>query len=875
MYVVFGSSPATTTTIVTCSTTATGTAYPATQTGYAVATAAAPAAPATYGTAAAAARPAGYDQAYQTAATPGTYATTAATYDYGYGRTTQTYDTSKTYYQQAGATAGYTAAPTGYDTSGAGTAKVINFQPATQATYTAQPTRATIQTAKPPQYAGPPQAYVTQPGGYSQTVNSAPKSAAAAQPVAPNANTYSGYESALYSAATMYVAQQQNNKAGNPVGGQQGQGGGWQGYKKRPIGMHPFNAPRPKLPPKPQPIHYCDVCKISCAGPQTYREHLEGQKHKKREILLKQASEPGTPAPARPPNSLHCELCDVTCTGNDAYAAHVRGAKHQKVVKLHTKLGKPIPACDPAPNSEEKKDGETDENDESVKPVGNEYIEEIMDDEGKLVSFNCKLCECKFNDPNAKEMHMKGRRHRLQYKKKVQPDLFVDMKPTMKQKKIAEARAHRHALQEDYWNRRRMAEAEMDDGEHGMRQFGRHPFYGMLPGRRPESSDDRHVVARHAEIYPKEEELLTIQRIVSHTERALKHVSDAMTGGKEEKKEVEADKKDGKDDQNKPDANQMISFHKEVEGGTVRLLKGVMRVGLLAKGLLLHGDNTVHLVVLCAEKPTTSLLKRVATELPIQLKKVTEEHKYTVTMAPVDGAVLVSDGTITVKISLTSPLLREDANSTAANEQVAPSSEDLLPREPCLQALAALRHAKWFQARATGLQSCVMIMRIMRDLCQRIPIWGHISQWAMELLIEKVISSTGCPLTPGECLRRVIEAIASSILINGPGILDPCEKEHEDALDGLSKQQREDITVSAQMFLRFIAFRQVHKVLGMDQLPPPKFVGNRNWRFNRKRRRSGTEGADNEADGKMVKKEENKEGGTNNAVVDMETEGAK
>lgn len=75
MFVVFCSSPATTTTIVTCSTTATGTAYPTQQTGYAVATAAAPAAAATYGTAAAAAaRPTGYDQAYQTAATPGTYA---------------------------------------------------------------------------------------------------------------------------------------------------------------------------------------------------------------------------------------------------------------------------------------------------------------------------------------------------------------------------------------------------------------------------------------------------------------------------------------------------------------------------------------------------------------------------------------------------------------------------------------------------------------------------------------------------------------------------------------------------------------------------------------------------------------------------------
>ena len=58
-----------------------------------------------------------------------------------------------------------------------------------------------------------------------------------------------------------------------------------------------------------------------------------------------------------------------------------------------------------------------------IQPVGFDYIEEIKNAEGKVTSFSCKLCECKFNDPNAKEMHMKGRRHRLQYKKKVNPDL--------------------------------------------------------------------------------------------------------------------------------------------------------------------------------------------------------------------------------------------------------------------------------------------------------------------------------------------------------------------------------------------------------------------------------------------------------------------
>ena len=42
-----------------------------------------------------------------------------------------------------------------------------------------------------------------------------------------------------------------------------------------------------------------------------------------------------------------------------------------------------------------------------VQPVGHDYIEEIKSDDGKVVSFSCKLCECRFNDPNAKEMHMK------------------------------------------------------------------------------------------------------------------------------------------------------------------------------------------------------------------------------------------------------------------------------------------------------------------------------------------------------------------------------------------------------------------------------------------------------------------------------------
>jgi hypothetical protein len=47
---------------------------------------------------------------------------------------------------------------------------------------------------------------------------------------------------------------------------------------------------------------------------------------------------------------------------------------------------------------------------------GEDYVEEVKSDAGKVIGFECKLCECKFNDTLAREAHLKGRRHQLTYK---------------------------------------------------------------------------------------------------------------------------------------------------------------------------------------------------------------------------------------------------------------------------------------------------------------------------------------------------------------------------------------------------------------------------------------------------------------------------
>uniref|UniRef100_A0A8C3HBP8 Interleukin enhancer binding factor 3 n=1 Tax=Chrysemys picta bellii TaxID=8478 RepID=A0A8C3HBP8_CHRPI len=343
-------------------------------------------------------------------------------------------------------------------------------------------------------------------------------------------------------------------------------------------------------------------------------------------------------------------------------------------------------------------------------------------------------------------------------------------------------------------------------------------------------NDDRHVMAKHSAVYPTQEELEAVQNMVSHTERALKAVSDWI----DEQEKVSGE-------QPEPEAMETAAEEENKEGGDqkaaehlTRTLRGVMRVGLVAKGLLLKGDLDLELVLLCKEKPTTGLLDKVAENLGVQLATITED-KYEIIQSVSEAAIIIKntqEPPLTLTIHLTSPVVREEMEKLLAGETLSVNdTPDVLDRQKCLAALASLRHAKWFQARANGLKSCVIVIRVLRDLCTRVPTWGPLRGWPLELLCEKSIGTANRPMGAGEALRRVLECLASGIVMpDGSGIYDPCEKEATDAIGHLDRQQREDITQSAQHALRLAAFGQLHKVLGMDPLPSkmPKKPKNEN-----------------------------------------------
>lgn len=851
----------------------------------------------------------------------------------------------------------------------------------------------------------------------------------------------SSYDQALYNAA-LY----QTGATGGVSGGQNNKPA-WKNYNKGSTGTGTNNSfnkfQRPKLPPKPQQIHYCEVCKISCAGPLTYKEHLEGSRHKKKEQAQK-AAETGKEATGTKGShgsgphrgtSFKCDLCSVSCTGTDAYSAHLRGVKHQKVVKLHQKLGKPIPEPDPkatailrakaealeaakavaaagggeaaakvtkvtaapkinfvssgalnttskaadsAPSSTAASEKSNDDVDmivdEHILPVGEEFVDEIKGEDGKLQTFHCKLCDCKFNDPNAKDMHMKGKRHRLAYKKKVDPTLIVEIKPNYFQKKQKEQRermrmdyARRREeeranfwtdklLDEErrYWEEMRRYEEEMEYYEWNMVAHSRRmgpgmppppphamplppggPRPGMLPPHglpphmrgppRMETFDDRHVIAKSIAISPSPAQLNDLSSCVDSVEKALKNVSDilvdavikaeaekaAKVTGAAVKKEVVDEKKEAEE---KKKDNLKTLKEKEEK----RVLKGVNRVSALAKNILLKNEMEAELVVLCAEKPTLTLLRQVIQHLPEQLKLVAPSDTFDVEIKPSEAGFLVTRAAkpkpaavesaanadakpageaaepvaanmpILINVVLTSPIIREemleklaakakaeaDAKKAAtegaaaattpaavvkqepkeAVKPVKPEPKDLLSAQKCLDALANLRHAKWFQAKAEPLQSCQMVIRILRHMGQT---WNLLSPWALELLVEKVLVSAGMPLAPGDALRRVLEAVSSGLLLQaGPGLMDPCEKDPIDALGNVPAQDREDLTVTAQIGLRQMAFHQVFKFLQMEPVKFKKGFGGGRHSANRKRRRDTSSGEKDENGIKKDKKEE-------------------
>ena len=306
------------------------------------------------------------------------------------------------------------------------------------------------------------------------------------------------------------------------------------------------------------------------------------------------------------------------------------------------------------------------------------------------------------------------------------------------------------------------------------------------------TAEDYHVIKKHERVFPPVRDLDSIMKVVGDVEEALTKTAEAI--------------------------NPEVKEGEEKEGDKEAKILGVARVGDLAKGLLLKGERSVNAVLMCEKPPGLSLLKEVVKEFRKHLKegetasteaegeKATpdrqgpryeihefadqagfcvvslfpplpkpdpepvdpeaegeggegeEEKKEEEENEPVDDNLPYA-----VNVTLTCTKLRPNNAEQDKIEVVLP--KDALPKDRCVDALAELRHSKWFTSMAMGVPNCVECIRILRDMARRDVKWQCLTDWTIELIVERTLTTAMEPLSPSKALMRVFEVSTSLLMV--------------------------------------------------------------------------------------------------------------
>ncbi|CAF4039152.1 unnamed protein product [Adineta steineri] len=537
----------------------------------------------------------------------------------------------------------------------------------------------------------------------------------------------------------------------------------------------------------PTRMYYCETCRIACGGHATYQAHLNGSKHKRKELVAQNQQTSVNLSSKTGVNILRCELCDITCTSSDAYKAHLDGSKHEKAMKLHRKLGKTIPSIEPKilnPTSQSTTISQSSINgsqtlinddqqitlsrllENSNKPIGEEYIETTYDASNKPVLYHCKLCECTFNDTKGKDMHLKGKRHRLSYKKKVNPNFVVDNNSSntklsnSKPKQINNISSNETINNIEYTNMDNNYQEENDD-------------------------DTKFLMMLHKQIVPSPNFLNIVEQFVSAVESALKSCSEQLQAF------------------TKLSADENTSTSETSTNQSS--LMGVSRIGLLGKSLMIKTDRLFHIVVICAEWPTKNLLQTIANILSDNFDsnwKNQIQIDYQADKETIELQANTEEGIMYISILFTSPSIQQ--------EKLEDKSEEFLSKINCLNALYSIHSARWFQNQVSTRQHSSALIRCLRYKTSISTNWHSLSSEIIEILIEYALSQN---VSASNAFRRVLEYLSSGLsLLNGPSLCIPWQKDStKDIFEELTNQQRNDITQEAQTGLRLMSFGQLTK----------------------------------------------------------------
>ncbi|MXQ95867.1 hypothetical protein E5288_WYG015150 [Bos mutus] len=261
-------------------------------------------------------------------------------------------------------------------------------------------------------------------------------------------------------------------------------------------------------------------------------------------------------------------------------------------------------------------------------------------------------------------------------------------------------------------------------------------------------------------------------------------------------------------------------------------IEEVRQVGSYKKGTMTTGHNVADLVVILKILPTLEAVAALGNKVVESLRAQDPSEVLTMLTNETGFEISSSDATVKILITTVPPNLRKLDPELHLDIKVLQS------------ALAAIRHARWFEENAS--QSTVKVLiRLLKDLRIRFPGFEPLTPWILDLLGHYAVmnnptrqplalnvayrysmllwawgltvSCLVCSSNTSPCFRRCLQILAAGLFLPGSvGITDPCESGNFRVHTVMTLEQQDMVCYTAQTLVRILSHGGFRKILGQE-----------------------------------------------------------